>query len=369
MPIFADHAQEMRAKKLAVLPLGAGRKPHVNSFNTWRHRPGAKIVDRWAEAFPDANIGVLPGLSGKGAVVFDCDTMEAAAEFEDRFGKVDLRVATRRGVHLYAARLPFRPPGNLKKFGLDIDIKAGNQIVIAPPSIHESGHIYRLDGCDWDALHNLRSIDADKLRQFIDGLKQRAAEKQEESSSFRDPRDLRDDSRKQCVNDTVFGLAIRGAAWEECLGMVYRLNETVFASMPKGRLDLDEVFERAKKAFEDGRSGRFKPWGNGRRSVVRITREESDKLTPDALKLLAKLRAEHSVECKRGGSFPIMATRMAKTRFMSRKRIERARNELIRERLLFRVASFKMTAAGRVAARYNLFPPSPSQGGGAGAGR
>jgi hypothetical protein len=161
--VFATHAPVMRAKGLAVLPIGPDRKPHINSFNGTRYRPGEKIVGRWAEQFPDANIGVLPGLCGKGAMVADCDTFEAADEFQDRFGASDLKVRTRRGIHLWYGKAPFRLPGNLKKFGLEVDLKTGNQIAIAPPSVHESGHIYRLDGCDWDALHKLRSLKADRL--------------------------------------------------------------------------------------------------------------------------------------------------------------------------------------------------------------
>jgi hypothetical protein len=368
MRVFADHAQKMRAKGLAVLPVGPGRRPYVNSFNAMRYRPGEKIVGRWCEAFPDANIAVMPGLSGRGAMVADCDTFDAADKFQDRFGASDLKVRTRRGVHCWYARAPFRLPGNLKKFGLEVDLKTGNQIVIAPPSIHESGHIYRLDGCDWDALHKLRSLKVDKLHEFIHGLKQQAAEKHEESSSFHDPRELRDDSRGLCINDTVFGYALRGASQEECIAMAYRLNET-FADTSKGRLSADEVFERAVKAWQDGQSGRFKMWGKGRRSVIRLTREESDRLTPDALKLLTKLRAEHSARCERGETFKLSPIAIDKAGFMPRKRIEKARAELLKAGLVAVVVKAVNTRFGRVPATYRLSSPDASHGGGAAAGQ
>ena len=66
-PVFATYAPAMREQQLAVVPIGPGRKPYVNSFNQWRYRPGAKIVDRWCEVFGTANIGVLPGLSKRRA--------------------------------------------------------------------------------------------------------------------------------------------------------------------------------------------------------------------------------------------------------------------------------------------------------------
>lgn len=367
--VFAAHAPEMRSRGLAVIPLGPGRKPHINRFNKMRYRPGANLVARWAEQFPDANIGVLPGLSGNGAMVADCDTFDAAEEFQDRFGASDLRVRTRRGVHLWYGKVPFRLPGNLKRLGLEVDLKTGNQIVIAPPSIHETGHIYRLDGCDWDALKRLQSLDAGKLHEFIHGPKQQqSADNDNVVIRPRDPREMRDDSRELWINDTVYGFALSGASWDDALAMAHRLNDTL-DSNPKGRLSSDRVFARALKAWQDAQGKHNHQWGGPRRSVVRITRDEGDRLSPDALKLLTKLRGEHSAACERGEDFPIMATRMAKAGFMSRKRIERARNELLRERLIFQTAQFRMTSAGRVAARYSLTSSDIERGGAAAAGQ
>ncbi len=156
--VFAIHAQELREKRLAVLPIGPDRTPHVSGFKRLKHRPGAALVDKWREKFPTDNIAALPGLSGKGATVADCDALAHDDEFEDRFGKSELRVRTRRGMHFWYARVPFPLPGNLRKFGLDIDLKTGNQLVIVPPSVHPSGHVYRLEGCDWDALLLLQKL-------------------------------------------------------------------------------------------------------------------------------------------------------------------------------------------------------------------
>lgn len=364
-PVFATYAPGMREQQLAVVPIGPGRKPYVNSFNQWRYRPGAKIVDRWCEQFGAANIGVLPGLSGKGATVFDCDSQDAVAEVEDRFGRSDLHVVTRRAAHLWYDKVPFRLPGNLRKFGLDVDIKAGHQIVIAPPSVHDSGHVYRLDGCDWSALNKLRKLDTDKLHQFIHGLKQQQAKR--EVPEPRDDRELRDDSRGLCINDTVFGYALGGASMDEALAMGRRLNDG-FAAHPRGKLLDDEVFDRAMKAWQDAQSGKFKSWGRGRRAVVRTTRDEIERLPGDALKLLSKLRADHTARCERGETFAIPATAMAKAKIMSRHRIERARTILLREHLIVQVAPMMNTAAGRVPAQYRLVLVSPSQGGGTAAG-
>ena len=89
-----------------------------------------------------------------------------------------------------------RLPGTLRKYGFNVDIKAGNSIVIAPPSIHESGKKYVLAaGCDWAALKDLRPPNIDKLRKFI--AQQSAPEPN------REHREMRDGSRKLWLNDLL----------------------------------------------------------------------------------------------------------------------------------------------------------------------
>ena len=320
----------------------------------WRNRPGEKIVARWCEQFPDANIGVLPGLSGPGAVVFDCDTADAADEVQDRFGKSDMQVVTRRGRHLWYATVPFRLPGNLRRLGLDVDIKAGNQIVIAPPSVHETGHIYRLDHCDWDALGHLRRLNADQLHRFLHDPKQENAKIRHEMADVGLDREMRHDSRGLWLNDTLCAYAPSCTEVSEVLSIAHHLNEKVGEMHPSGRLPDDEVIERAMRVWQDAAAGKIQLWGAGRRSVVRMTAEEIDGLSPDALKLLSKLRAEHSARCARGETFAIQATAMAKAKFMSRHRIEKARAILLHQRKIELVRPMLNSAAGRKPAQFRL---------------
>jgi len=50
-------------------------------------------------------------------------------------------------------------------FGLNVGIKAGKIVVIAPPSRHESGQIYHRAGAT--ALGHLRQPEVDRQRQLI----------------------------------------------------------------------------------------------------------------------------------------------------------------------------------------------------------
>jgi hypothetical protein len=88
--------------------------------------------------------------------------------------------------------------GDLRKYGLDVDLKAGTNLVIAPPSIHESGVAYSLDdGCDWTALRDLVQPVVDRLRRLID------AHAKEAAAYTSGHRQMRDGSRGQWLNDRL----------------------------------------------------------------------------------------------------------------------------------------------------------------------
>ena len=100
---FADHAPRMQAAGWAVLP-AAGKSPIRKGFNTWRFRPSAKIIDKWAKEAPDADIVYVPGLCAtklgkRSLIVVDPDDAEAIGQAEELFGDTPGKVRTRRGAH------------------------------------------------------------------------------------------------------------------------------------------------------------------------------------------------------------------------------------------------------------------------------
>src|SRR5262249_45482114 len=191
--VFAASAMDLSARGLAVIPLGPDRLPRASGFNRWSRPPGPRTVVHWCKKHPDDNIGVVPGLSGK--VVVDCDTHDQVDDVQDLLGHTELRTRTNRGMHLWYASAAVRLPGNLRRYGFNVDIKAGNTIVIAPPSRHESGHVYRLDGCDWSALDHLRRPDVEKLRKFM--------QQHDKKRPAAEMREMRDNSRGQWLNDVL----------------------------------------------------------------------------------------------------------------------------------------------------------------------
>jgi hypothetical protein len=104
-----------------------------------------KTITAWWLRFPDANIGLrLDGLT-----VIDIDTSDAETsivKLEQEYGKLPqtLQAKSSRGRHLY-----FRVPAGVKiqssqsVLAEGIDIVGTGCGVIAPPSVHQSGHVYR----------------------------------------------------------------------------------------------------------------------------------------------------------------------------------------------------------------------------------
>ena len=108
------------------------------------------MLNSWWDKIPDANIGIATGAASN-LVVLDVDgpTGEATlANIEHRHATLPAtwQVKTGKGRHLY-----FRYPKEVAKVKsvarqkLGLDVRADGGYVLAPPSIHASGHRYAVD--------------------------------------------------------------------------------------------------------------------------------------------------------------------------------------------------------------------------------
>jgi putative DNA primase/helicase len=104
-------------------------------------------IEAWWRKWPDANIGIATG-AVSGIVVVDVDGPDAlarlhalAAQHNEPLPRT-LTVKTARGWHFYFKH----PHADLVipcSTGDGIDLRGDGGYVVAPPSVHKSGHIYR----------------------------------------------------------------------------------------------------------------------------------------------------------------------------------------------------------------------------------
>lgn len=142
-PVF-----EARARNVCSCPAGArcervGKHPRIaDGFKSASTHP--EQIAAWWDRAPDANIGLYPGSAQ--VIVFDVDGPRGAdvARVLGIDAVSTLEVITQRGAHRYF-RLPSGVKvGNVRRDELDIRAHAG--YVLAPPSVHASGHLYEWRG-------------------------------------------------------------------------------------------------------------------------------------------------------------------------------------------------------------------------------
>ncbi len=100
-----------------------------------------KQIRAWWVKWPSANIGLVPGPAN--LVVVDYDREEGLKFARERgwLEKETPSVVTARGRHFYYAKPPDLHIPNAMPHP-QIDIRSDSGYVLAPPSIHPSGHLY-----------------------------------------------------------------------------------------------------------------------------------------------------------------------------------------------------------------------------------
>ena len=102
-------------------------------------------IEAWWSKWPGANIGIATGAIS-GIVVVDIDGAEGRATLQtliDAHGLFPTPVVrTARGWHLFF-KLPQSGIAIPCSAGNGLDIRGDGGYVVAPPSIHISGHVYR----------------------------------------------------------------------------------------------------------------------------------------------------------------------------------------------------------------------------------
>lgn len=116
-----------------------GKRPLLESWKRYfTTQPTLEEITRWWTQWPTANIGLI---QGRGQFVLDIDGIEGEAALAQAGVEIPSntpQVKTSKGRHVYfAGVVPNRVAAMLK-----VDTRSDGGYVVAPPSVHESGHVY-----------------------------------------------------------------------------------------------------------------------------------------------------------------------------------------------------------------------------------
>jgi hypothetical protein len=141
-----DYALQYAAQGYQVFPLKPGSKEPATRRGFYEATSNTATLRRWFTGAHPNNIGIRTGVPS-GAFVLDVDGeqgVSSLAELVERYGLLPstLESTTGKGRHYwFVARDPIPCSGG--KIAPGIDIRADGGYVVAPPSIHPNGAIYR----------------------------------------------------------------------------------------------------------------------------------------------------------------------------------------------------------------------------------
>lgn len=144
-----DAALDYLRRGWSVIPVRPRSKRPIIAWQSYQeHPPSADLVRHWYERWPDANVAVVTG-AVSGLVVVDVDPAHGGGASLQRLQKdhgvlpTTLEAITGGGGrHLYFAH-PGSTVHNRVDLARGIDIRGDGGLVVAPPSIHPSGQLYR----------------------------------------------------------------------------------------------------------------------------------------------------------------------------------------------------------------------------------
>jgi hypothetical protein len=151
-------AKGLAAEGLNVLPARHKDKAPIVEWRQYQSIRTDAMLSQWFGTTGNRNYWVMTGRMS-GVIVIDCDTEAGDAWWREQLGDEVMdsaaKVATSKGTH-YWFRLPEDwpedeagavlswsvHPGKSSQHNISFDVRADGTGVIAPPSVHESGHVY-----------------------------------------------------------------------------------------------------------------------------------------------------------------------------------------------------------------------------------
>lgn len=237
---FHAAALDLLPYGLAMIPCQIdGKKPLVSRWNTWKQRPGPEAIEKFMAQHDRANIGIRCDLSGVTVIDVDGDH-DLAATAIAMLGDTPLKICTPSGGSHHYYRYDGEACANLRRFGLDIDIKGKGGFVIVPPSIRlvgaHAGNRYKFITGSWADLKHLPMMTplGDALDKADRGP----------SASLEQLRAVRKGRR----NTTLFRVLLREARHVDDLNTLIDVGRTINHNFDDPLLNA-EVVKTAKSAW------------------------------------------------------------------------------------------------------------------------
>jgi hypothetical protein len=232
-----DYARSYLSKGFSVIPVKRGTKrPALASWKEFQERYATdEELTSWFGNGSHNSIGIVTGVIS-GIAVVDFDSAEAIEFAKSHNFPPTPLVRTAKGYHAYYRHSPgvrnFQKRDDLP----GVDMRGDGGFVVAPPSIHASGHLYH-----WVEGKGIDDLPLAKLPSII------LAKRPEDKASLRS---LYEGTEKGSRNDSLTRLAgswvSDGLSFAECLEMANAWNSKNNPPLPGKEIErtVKSIFER-----------------------------------------------------------------------------------------------------------------------------
>lgn len=267
------------------------------------------IIMGWWHMWPDANIGIVTG-EVSGLIVIDADIKEDGINGLDELDKLQLShtelnkktvaLTGGGGKHI----LNKYPTGMMIKnkvgFGPGLDLRSNGGYIVAPPSLHESGHHYRWETFEPQNLKEPPGWLVDIIKQnYKDtdakGNRSNSKKKKKKEAPIQNPKlAIHEGERNSTLASLSGSMRRRGMAEEEILAALLTVNEN--RCIPP--LDENEVERIAKSiaSYEPEEGGNKKDKPNIADILIILAQRSLCLFSDDLEKPFAQLRINGHTE-------------------------------------------------------------------------
>jgi putative DNA primase/helicase len=210
-----------------VFPLKPGAKTPATAHGFHDASTDPDQITKWWTETPNANIALV---TGKSFAVIDEDKAGAIAKLEEKHGALPATVTSKTGGG--GRQLFFRVPVEIRnsagKIAQGVDVRGDGGYVVAPPSVHPSGTVYR-----WAPHHSPTEIELAELpEKWLDALTSKGRRASSNSEAVAQPSAILDGARNSEFARIAGAMRRVGATREEIEAALLAANERCRPPLP-----------------------------------------------------------------------------------------------------------------------------------------